>query len=236
MPRIRTIKPEFFTSEDIVALSPLARLLYIALWCESDREGRLQWKPKTFKMRYFPADVCEVDILGSELMAAGLVKLYGQGYAYIPQFIRHQHINPKESASLLPDPHASPTRKPRVITREEPESTGQEGMEGNGKEGDKDATAVGDAARIDVAIPLNDGTEHHSSPEQIAEWSRLFPAVQVQQQLRAMRAWCLAKPARRKTARGVNAFVVGWLSRTQDKGGMNGYEAGSDAKTTAEFI
>ena len=45
MARIRTIKPEFFTSEDIVALSPLARLLFIALWCEADREGRLVWKP-----------------------------------------------------------------------------------------------------------------------------------------------------------------------------------------------
>ena len=56
MARIRTIKPEFFTSEDIVSLSPLARLLYQATWCEADKEGRLQWKPGTFKLRYFPAD------------------------------------------------------------------------------------------------------------------------------------------------------------------------------------
>jgi hypothetical protein len=41
--RIRTIKPEFFTSEDIVSLPPLTRLLYIALWCEADKEGRLAW-------------------------------------------------------------------------------------------------------------------------------------------------------------------------------------------------
>ncbi len=31
MARIRTIKPEFFTSEDVVALSPLARLLFISV-------------------------------------------------------------------------------------------------------------------------------------------------------------------------------------------------------------
>ena len=43
MARIRTIKPEFFTSDDICALSPLARLLYVGLWCEADREGRLVW-------------------------------------------------------------------------------------------------------------------------------------------------------------------------------------------------
>ena len=45
MARIRTIKPEFFTSDDICALSPLARLLYVGLWCEADREGRLVWTP-----------------------------------------------------------------------------------------------------------------------------------------------------------------------------------------------
>jgi hypothetical protein len=40
MARIRTIKPEFFTSEDIVSLTPLARLFYVSLWCEADREAR----------------------------------------------------------------------------------------------------------------------------------------------------------------------------------------------------
>ena len=45
MAYIRTIKATFFTSDDIVSLSPLARLLYIALWTEADREGRLYWRP-----------------------------------------------------------------------------------------------------------------------------------------------------------------------------------------------
>ena len=67
MARIRTIKPEFFTSEDIVSLSPLARLLYQATWCEADKEGRLQWKPGTFKLRYFPADECDILALCEEL-------------------------------------------------------------------------------------------------------------------------------------------------------------------------
>lgn len=60
MARIRTIKPDFFTSEDIMALSPLARLLYIGTWLEADREGRLTWKPSTLKVRYLPSDACDV--------------------------------------------------------------------------------------------------------------------------------------------------------------------------------
>lgn len=135
MARIRTIKPEFFTSEDIVALSPMARLLYIALWCEADRDGRMVWKPKTFKMRYLPADDCDVEALCKELTDAGLVRLYGDGLAHVPSFSKHQHLNPREAASRLPEPDASPTRRSRVSTRQARDSDAQGGREGKGKEG-----------------------------------------------------------------------------------------------------
>ena len=104
MARIRTIKPDFFTSEQIVALSPMARLLFIATWCEADKEGRLAWRPKTFKMRYLPGDDCDVDAVCDELVQSGLVVLYGDGLAYIPGFHKHQHVNPRESASTHPAP------------------------------------------------------------------------------------------------------------------------------------
>lgn len=107
MARIRTIKPDFFTSEDIVSLSPHARLLYIALWCEADREGRMAWRPGTFKLRYFPGDKVDMNVLCGELTGRGLVVLYGEGLAYIPSFLDHQHVNPREAASTLPEPDAS---------------------------------------------------------------------------------------------------------------------------------
>lgn len=115
MARIRTIKPEFFTSEDIVSMTPLARLLYIALWCEADKEGRLTWKPKTFKMRYFPADNCDIDQLCRELIGVGVVVLYGEGLAHIPGFAKHQHVNPRESKSELPEPPTHVERPPSRI-------------------------------------------------------------------------------------------------------------------------
>jgi uncharacterized phage protein (TIGR02220 family) len=131
MARIRTIKPEFFTSEDIVALQPFARLLYIALWCEADREGRLAWRPQTFKMRYLPADNVDITVLCEELTDRKLVQLYGDGYAFIPGFASHQHVNPREAASKLPEPStarndASGTRKARVSDTQ----VGREGKEG----------------------------------------------------------------------------------------------------------
>jgi hypothetical protein len=136
MARIRTIKPEFFTSEDITDLSSMARLLYIALWCEADREGRMVWKPKTFKLRSFPADSCDIERLCQELLAQGLIVLYGDGLAYIPAFSDHQHINPRESVSTLPAPDASP----RVRTRQARDSDAQVGKERKGKEGVDDAS------------------------------------------------------------------------------------------------
>jgi hypothetical protein len=127
--RIRTIKPEFFTSEDIVGLSPMARLLYIALWCEADREGRLAWKPNTFKLRYFPGDACDMQAMCREVLDRGLVKLYGEGLAYVPAFGDHQHINPRETPSTLPAPDASP----RVRTRQPRDSDAQGGRERKGR-------------------------------------------------------------------------------------------------------
>jgi len=138
MARIRTIKPEFFTSEDIVSLSPLARLLYIALWCEADKEGRMVWKPVTFKLRYLPGENCDVQALCKEIVDRGLIKLYGDGLAYIPTFSAHQHINPRESASQLPDHNEKPrvgTRQPRVGTGANLDVHAQGGREGKGREG-----------------------------------------------------------------------------------------------------
>ena len=141
MARIRTVKPEFFTSEDVVALSPFARLLFIALWCESDREGRMYWKPKTFKMRYFPADDLSIDALCDELIGRDMVRLYGDGLAYIPTFLKHQHINPRESQSDIPSPES--TREARVYnasTRDSDVQVGRKGKEGKEHASERDAS------------------------------------------------------------------------------------------------
>lgn len=73
MARIRTVKPEFFTSGSVTAVSPLARLLFIGLWCEADREGRFQWSPRSLKLRYLPADDCDGHALLDELAREGLI-------------------------------------------------------------------------------------------------------------------------------------------------------------------
>ena len=134
MARIRTIKPEFFTSESVLSVSPLARLFFIGLWCEADREGRLKWKPKTLKFRYLPADAVDIESLSDELIEEGMINIYsvdGDEYCEIPSFTSHQVINNRERESEIPanDIHASTTRQPRVKAEGK---EGREGKEGNG--------------------------------------------------------------------------------------------------------
>lgn len=69
-------------------------------------------------------------------------------------------------------------------------------------------------------IPLNDGSEFGIYRKDIEEYALLYPAVDIEQELRKMRGWCLANPTRKKTRRGVRSFINTWLSREQDKGGQ----------------
>lgn len=66
-------------------------------------------------------------------------------------------------------------------------------------------------------LPLNDGSEWGVGAEEVRQWQALYPAVDVPQALRSMRGWLLANRTRRKTARGIERFVVAWLSREQDR-------------------
>jgi hypothetical protein len=163
MARIRTIKPEFFTSDDICALSPLARLLYVGLWCEADREGRLVWTPGVLKRRYLPDDSCDIEALCAELTARGLIHLYGDGLACIPSFSRHQHVNIREAQSKLPAPPGE-MQCSSLLGREE----GKEG-EGEGTDGtrahplpldwkpEEEDLAWAASARPDLDRPFVDG-------------------------------------------------------------------------------
>tara|TARA_R110002012_G_scaffold321500_1_gene549574 strand:+ start:321 stop:947 length:627 start_codon:yes stop_codon:yes gene_type:complete len=130
MARIRTVKPEFFTSESVLSVSPLARLFFIGLWCEADRDGLLKWKPKTLKFRYLPSDSVNIEKLCLELESAEMIITYsvdGNDYCEIPGFKSHQVINNREKESELPsrDSDASTTR----------ESGRKEGKEGRERKG-----------------------------------------------------------------------------------------------------
>ena len=66
-------------------------------------------------------------------------------------------------------------------------------------------------------IPLNkNGTFHLIFPSDIEYYKSLYPAVDVEQEIRTMVGWCDANPSNRKTKSGVKRFIANWLSRAQN--------------------
>jgi uncharacterized phage protein (TIGR02220 family) len=79
MSRIRTIKPEFWTSEQVVDCSPTARLLFIGMWNFCDDQGIHPASTKRLKMEIFPADSFTLDDIATwvdELLRHGLIRQY----------------------------------------------------------------------------------------------------------------------------------------------------------------
>jgi hypothetical protein len=55
-------------------------------------------------------------------------------------------------------------------------------------------------------------------PHKVAEWSELFPGLNVLGEAKQALAWVRANPGRRKTSSGMERFLVGWLTRSVNRG------------------
>jgi hypothetical protein len=89
------------------------------------------------------------------------------------------------------------------------------------------------AAAPFVTMPLNDGSEFAISMERVCEWQGLYPAANIEQELRKYKGWADANPTRRKTRSGILRSVNAWLAKAHDSstsnrnGGMDGANRGS---------
>ncbi len=108
MARIRTIKPEFFDDEEIGRLSDKAQIVFVGLWTEADREGRLEDRPERLKIRLRPYDTtCDMNAVLEELAAARFIIRYevdGRRLIQVRTFTKHQVINVREARSVIPAP------------------------------------------------------------------------------------------------------------------------------------
>lgn len=111
MARIRTIKPEFWSSPSVTAMSPWARLLFIAMWNWADDTGRGTFIPRELLGFTFPNDeeitVAEFRRLCAEVRRECAVLFYesaGRYFYSIPSWKKHQSKHAKHSGSKLPDP------------------------------------------------------------------------------------------------------------------------------------
>lgn len=209
------MKPSFFQNEDLAACGPLAMLLFEGLWCHADRDGRLEDRPARLKIQVLPYFDADCNALLDALKNAGFIERYevdGRKYIQVLNFVKHQNPHVKESASTIPAPgqhHAS---------------TGNTGTSPADSlllipltlNPPKPSCGEPDGSPPFITLTANDGSEIPITDSQCEEWGTLFPAVDVPQELRNMRAWLIANPRNRKTAGGMTRFATSWLSRAQN--------------------
>lgn len=143
MARIRTVKPEFWSSEQVMSCRPLSRLLFIGLWNFCDDGGNHPLSPRTIKALVFPGDditTDEVSELLGELEGSNLTASYtvaGKVYVHVLGW-KHQKIEKKNfKYPPFPTEFDDQSESGRRQFAEE-SSTGSRpvdpGMEGNGRD------------------------------------------------------------------------------------------------------
>lgn len=115
MPRIRTIKPEFWSSPDVAKASAVARLAYIGMWNWADDYGRGTLNLKELEGFIFPNDdIKELSVGTSENFRCvvkevvdtfGIIiyEVHGRTYYAIPTWADHQRTE-RKAKSKYPAP------------------------------------------------------------------------------------------------------------------------------------
>ena len=118
--RIRSIRPEFWSSEDIAALPWDARLIYIGLWSYVDDNGVGRDVEQLITAALFPLEdsftEASVRVHGAlkQLQTGGQITRYrvaGKPYLHVTAFDRHQKIN-----RPTPGRYPGPTSENAVLT------------------------------------------------------------------------------------------------------------------------
>ena len=116
MPRIRTVKPEFWDSPDTAKAGPWARLLFIALWNWADDYGRGTANMKELEGFAFPNDDQFTDRSGNTVQFRELVAevsecfgvlfytVDGRPFYAIPSWEQHQRNERRAKQSKYPSP------------------------------------------------------------------------------------------------------------------------------------
>jgi hypothetical protein len=154
MARIRTTKPEFWTSAQVMECSRDARLLFIGMWNFCDDAGRHPDSPKQLKAEIFPGDDLTIEnVLGMvrELIANGLLLRYSVGGIWFLQVTgwHHQRID-KPQKPRYPGPEQADSEPVQGTLLDDSRRIRYEGIgkEGKGEEGNTLSAAPTDRAEI----------------------------------------------------------------------------------------
>lgn len=208
------------------------RLLALALLNYADDHGYFYAEPSAVRSfaRPFDDDLTMIRRSIAQLSKIGFIEVREHPeigpIGRVVKFTSHQRVD-RPNPSKIKD-HFDSTNNLRTFDDDSTlERKGREqGKERKGK--DKNICVELDFAAAIELLPLNDGSEFPVNKADSEEWQRLYAAVNVPQELKAMRGWLMADKKRQKTLRGIRRFANGWLTRAQDRG-RNGWAATNGA-------
>lgn len=214
----RLLKESICRSEEIDSLSWLEEVLFYRLIVSCDDFGRFDARTKIIKGHCFPLkDITEKDIDKAlyKLSSVGLIRVYeaqGRPILQLVTWERHQTVRAKKSKYPSYDENCKQMYSDDCNDTIKHES---------GKDMCYEPTEP-DQPPV-ITLQLNTGEEYPITREDVDRWSELYPAVDIMQELRKMKGWCMDNPKKRKTKNGIKRFIGSWLSKEQDKGGTPGY-------------
>lgn len=145
MAKMRGFKPEIWTDDKFVHLTPLARLLFMGMWNYACDNGHLDDKPVQLKMRILPADDCDVAQLVEEIVQQGMATRK-KGVLTIPNLPVHQRLDKRYFTTCehcVPDGGTSGTPRGHVESPACPHDEGRkEGEEGDRPSRERDAVST----------------------------------------------------------------------------------------------
>lgn len=235
----RIIKESTFTSDKIASLTDFEFRLWVGLLTFVDDAGRGDARPAIIKGRIFAlrerVTIKDITDALHGLAAKGCVSLYkvdGKPYLLFPTWGEHQRIRDVKTKYPAPDDDGKKDglKNSAADCGRLPQIAADCGYNPNPNPNPNPNHNISCAEPETVSTPpvitltLNTGEEYPVDQSYVDDMQALYPNVDIMQQLRSMKAWLMNNPTRRKTAKGIRAFINSWISKEQDKGSRQNFE------------
>ncbi len=221
----RILKDSILTDKAFNSLTLTEESIYHRLLVSADDYGIFYADPILLLRILYPrkTDITEEVIREGldHMEEAGIIIRYtaeGEDYLKICSWENNQRLRNSRHKFPVPEEEATPEPAPEPETKEKAGQEKPADNNANKKAADK---APKTADEIIIQLPLNDNTDYNVTQEEISEFSSLYPAVDVLQEYRGMKAWCMSNPHKRKTRNGIKKFINGWLSSAQKQARSN---------------
>lgn len=212
----RILKDSILTDKAFNSLTLTEESIYHRLLVSADDYGIFYADPILLLRILYPrkTDITEEVIREGldHMEEAGIISRYtaeGEDYLKICSWENNQRLRNTRHKFPVPE-EEEPAPKPESEAKEK--APKEKSLKPEPKPVNTDTKT---ADEIVIQIPLGDNTAYNVTQDEITEFSSLYPAVDVLQEYRGMKAWCMSNPHKRKTRNGIKKFINGWLASAQ---------------------